>query len=357
MKFGMKLTPALVGLILLLGLLSACGNAKENGAAGGSSSAATGTAAASPAGTAEASGAAASSAAAGTESAFPRTVASFGGDVTIAERPHRVAVVHWGYTDSLLLFDLEAEAFALPFSEKQSLLGTDEYKAYADKVSNIQIVGENTEVDLEKLTAFDPDLIIAGNKTNEKVLPELSKIATTVVIDESKTDIWRDWPALVTAFGDILGQEQTAANYIAGYKAELAAAKDRLAGLEGTVAFLQVRDKTVYTQGSDLLTDYYEGMGLRAPDGDIGKNGAELTLEGLSALDPDYLFLGYFNYHDSTLAAFTDTWKDSPVWKNLKAVKNNHVYDVDGQMVLGYGPIDRRAGVKVISDALAGAKG
>lgn len=361
MKYRFKLWPALVGLIMLLTLLSACGSGDD--AASGNPSAAAGTSVpgesagasdSGPSGSA-AAGTGASSAAAGAEAAFPRTVPSVGGDVTIAERPRKVAVVHWGYTDSLLLFNLASAAFALPFSEKQSLLGTEQYKAYADKIPDIQIVGENTEVNLEKLTAYGPDLIVAGNKTNEKVLPQLSKIATTVVVDESKTDVWSDWPALVTEFGDILGQERTAADYIAAYRAEVAAAREKLAGLNGTVAFLQVRDKTVYLQGSDLLKDYYDGLGLRAPEGEAAKKGAELTLEGLTALDPDYLILGYFNYHDATLAAFTDTWQDSPIWNNLKAVKNGHTYDVDGQMVLGYGPIDRHTGVKVISDSLSGA--
>ncbi|WP_254639035.1 ABC transporter substrate-binding protein [Cohnella sp. GbtcB17] len=351
-----KWWPTLVGLMLLLVLLSACGNG--NNEASGSPSAGAGATAGASTGGAGAAGSGSPAASAGASeaaAAYPRTVTSVGGDVTLPEQPKKVAVLHWGYTDSLLLFDLDSAAFALPFTEKQSLLGTDAYKAYADKIADIRIVGENTEVNLEKLAAYGPDLIIAGNKTNEKVLPQLSQVATTVVIDEARTDVWSNWPALVTEIGKILGQEQVAADYIAGYRSELAAAKEKLAALQGTVAFLQVRDKTVYLQGSDYLKDYYDGLGLKAPEGDIGKSGAELSLEGLSALDPDYLILGYFNYHDSTMAAFTDTWKDSTIWKNLKAVKNGHVYGVDGQLVLGYGPIDRRTGVKVISDALSSA--
>ncbi|MFD2330600.1 ABC transporter substrate-binding protein [Cohnella sp. GCM10020058] len=351
-----KFWPALACLMMLLLLLSACGNG-NNAASGSPSAGTTATASASAGGAKGSAGAsqAASASASEPAAAFPRTVTSVGGDVTIAEQPKKVAVLHWGYTDSLLLFNLDAAAFALPFTEKQSLLGTDAYKAYADKIADIRIVGENTEVNLEKLAAYGPDLIIAGNKTNEKVLPQLSQVATTVVIDETQTDVWSSWPALVTEIGKILGQEQVAADFIAGYQSELAAAKEKLAGLQGTVAFLQVRDKTVYLQGSDYLKDYYDGLGLKALEGDIGKKGAELSLEGLSALDPDYLILGYFNYHDSTMAAFTDTWKDSAIWKNLKAVKNGHVYGVDGQLVLGYGPIDRRTGVQTVSDALTGA--
>src|SRR5690606_8459973 len=100
------------------------------------------------------------------QSRFPRTIMAANGEITIEEEPRKVAVVHWGYTDSLLLFNLESVAAALPFTEKQSVLSTESYKPYVDRLAELVIVGENTAVNLEALLDYEPDLIIAGNSVN-----------------------------------------------------------------------------------------------------------------------------------------------------------------------------------------------
>lgn len=283
---------------------------------------------------------------------FPRTIKDANGEVTIKEQPKKIAVVHWGYIDALLLFNVDSVGLALPFTEKQSVLHSDEYKPYVDKVKDIQIVGENTQVNMEKLLAYAPDLILAGNAINKDIAADLTKIAPTVMIDEQQTDVWSDWPSLVTKFGEILGQEDVAEQYVSKFKADLASAKEKLANLDGSVAFVQVRENEVWLQGTNYTKQYYEGMGLKAPASDTMTEGEKISLEGLSALDPDYLFLGYFNYSDKTIPAATAQWENSEVWKKLKAVTNNHVYGINGELALGYGPIGNSYGVKAVLEAL-----
>jgi iron complex transport system substrate-binding protein len=45
--------------------------------------------------------------------------------------------VHWGYSDSLLLFNLKSAALVLPFTEKQSVLHTDSYIPYVDRLDEL----------------------------------------------------------------------------------------------------------------------------------------------------------------------------------------------------------------------------
>ncbi|EJL40202.1 MULTISPECIES: ABC transporter substrate-binding protein [Brevibacillus] len=338
---------SLLCLILLLGACSGANTPNQN-ASGGDQSAKT-----SP--SQEQQAPAATSGSTSPESAaFPRTIKDANGDVTIEKQPKKVAVVHWGYADSLLLFDVPSVALALPFTEKQSVLHSESYKPYVEKVQELKIVGENTQVNMEALLDYGPDLIIAGNTVNKEILASLPQIAQTVVIDEQTTSVWSDWQSVVTKFGEILGQEETAKRYIADYQAQLQSAKEKLTALDGTVAFVQVRDKAVWLQGTNYLKPYYEGMGLKPPTSanlDM-QEGAQITLEGLSVLNPDYLFLGYFNYNDKTIPALTDEWDDTAVWSKLKAVQNKHVYGINGELALGYGPIGNMYGVKAVLEAL-----
>ncbi|SFT26847.1 iron complex transport system substrate-binding protein [Paenibacillus sp. BC26] len=326
----------LIALLSLALILSACSGSKNNGASNTA-----------PSDEAEQSSNTTSA------SAFPRTIEAANGKIEIAKKPERVAVVHWGYADSILLFDLKSAALALPFTEKSSALHTDSYKPYVDKLGELVIVGENTTVNMEALLSYKPDLIIAGNAINAEITDQLEKIATTVVIDEAVTDIWSNWQALVTKFGDILGQEDVAKQYIDNYNANLQTAKEKLAKVEGTVAFIQVRNNAVWLGGTKYLTQYYgSGLGLKAPTDPAMEEGVELSLEGLSKLNPDHLFLGYFNYVDKSLPAMTDDWEKSAVWNSLNAVKNKQAYAINGELAMGYGPIGNSYGVQAVLEAL-----
>ncbi|MFM9278511.1 ABC transporter substrate-binding protein [Paenibacillus jiagnxiensis] len=285
--------------------------------------------------------------------AFPRTIEAANGSIVIKKKPKRVAVVHWGYVDSILLFDLKSVGLALPFTKNDSSLGTDTYKPYVDKHEELAIVGENTTVNMEALLEYAPDLIIAGNATNAQLTDQLEKIATTVVIDEAYTDVWSNWPALVTMFGEILGQEDVAEQFITGYQAKLQDAREKLADVKGTVAFLQVRNNAVWLGGTNFLTPYYDkGLGLKAPDSPVMTKGAELTMEGLSALNPDHLILGYFNDDNPSAASLTDEWEKTDVWKSLKAVKSGQTHAVNGALAMSYGPLGNTYGIEAVLEAL-----
>ncbi len=286
------------------------------------------------------------------QAAYPRTVTDARGSVVLKSPPKKVALVHWGLTDDLLVFDLDSIAVTLPFTKERSSLGSEIYKPYVDKHAQIEIVGENTQVNLEVLLAYGPDLIIAGSDTNKDILDRLPAIATTVVLDEAATNVFQDWRSVITRFGEILGQEDVAKQYIADFDAKVADAKSKMGKVDGTVAFIQVREKQVWLQGTAYLTEYYDGFGLTPLSGDTAEEGAELSLEGLSVLDPDYLFLGYFNMEDTSLPALTDEWESSQVWKKLKAVQNGHVYGFNGQIAFGFGPISKSYGVDEIGKAL-----
>lgn len=334
----------LISLLAAILLLGACSGSANNGVNGNT-------------GNADHAGQAGNSGNSGNTSGndaarFPRSIQDARGQVTIEKQPKRVAIAHWGYTDSILLFDLNAVGVTLPFGQKNSVLESDPYKPYIEKAGELAVVGENTTVNMEALLAFAPDLIIAGNATNGEIVDQLKGIATTVVIDEEKVNVWGDWPALVGVFGEILGQEKAAEQYLADYRQLLADGKEKLANVEGTVAFVQVRGDAVWLQAAGYVPQYYDGLGLKALDHALMAEGGQLSLEGLSELNPDHLFLGYFNVTNSSLGALTDEWENTQVWKNLNAVQNNRVYAINGELALGYGPIGNTYGVNAVIEAL-----
>ncbi|XOQ12728.1 MAG: Fe3+-siderophore ABC transporter substrate-binding protein [Shouchella clausii] len=284
-------------------------------------------------------------------SAFPRTLEDANGDFTLEKEPQKVAIAHWGFVDSFLLFDTPSAAVVLPFSAEQSVLKTDVYKPYVETFDELEVVGENQQVNLEALLAYEPDLIIAGNQVNEDI-DQLQQIAPVFVVDEEEVNVWGDWPALVSLFGDILGQEDVAESFIRSFEQKVAEGREKVANIEGEVAFLQAREATAWLQGTNYLPLYYDQLGLPVADAPIMKEGAEISLEGISELNPDHLFIGYFQGDSDSNSSIISEWEETNVWNSLQAVEKGQVYEMNGELALGYGPIGQSYGLEQVVKAL-----
>jgi iron complex transport system substrate-binding protein len=157
----------------------------------------------------------------------------------------------------------------------------------------------------------------------------------------------------VNVIGSVLGQEKLAGELSANFAAKQKEGKQKLAAKNGeSILFVQVREKAIYVMQPKGLGIYYEGLGLTSPNfaADMPANG-QITLEGLSVINPDHLVLGYFNYTNKA-EALTDEWQKSEVWKSLKAVKQNHVYSINGELALGLGPIGQMYGLEALIKAM-----
>ncbi len=330
-------------LIAILLLLSACGS--KSGQANENSlpaSTTTPTTSATPTGQATEPAA-----------AFPRDIDSAGSTLTIKEQPKKVALATWTLLELLFPFDLPSGGVTLPFAAANSSLGSDVYKPYVDKFDELKIVGESTKVNLEAMLAYGPDVIIGASKSNQDIKPQLEQIAPTALYDEEKLSIRTDWPQILTWMGGVLGQEERAQEVIDNFMAKQEEGKTKLASRNGeTVLFVQVREKAVYVMSAPSLPQYYEGLGLTPPDLSIVDGNGQISLEGLSQINPDHLFLGFFNWTDKSLGALTDEWEQSGVWKSLKAVKSNHVYSFNGELAFGIGPIGQSYGIDAVVYAL-----
>lgn len=285
---------------------------------------------------------------------FPRTFNGVDGEVTIDSKPERIAIVDWRLYSTMFLFDVDSLAIVMPFTYEQSELHNDTYQPYVNQIDDLVIVGENTMVDLEMLVEYEPDVIVTGSVMNEDIWDQLNAIAPTVVIEETEYDesLRADWGPLMRDLGEIIGQGTYAEKYIQEFDEKVEDAREIVEATDGNVAFVQVREKAVYFHEPDELTLFYKRLGLEGSiEGPEAENG-ELSLEGLSEMNPDHLFLGYFNYEDEDIPALIDEWEKTQVWQQLNAVQNKQIYPIDGQMAFGMGPINAQYGIDAIVEAL-----
>ncbi len=71
------------------------------------------------------------------------------------------------------------------------------------------------------------------------------------------------------------------------------------------------------------------GVNLADPDNDATSSNMEISLEDLYALDPDILFLSWYNEPGEMYDQLMDMVGDNPVWNDLRANKEGRFYQLD----------------------------
>ncbi|ANY66775.1 ABC transporter substrate-binding protein [Paenibacillus sp. BIHB 4019] len=312
---GLQRLSSAISIALLVVLLAACGSAAAPNAtnAGGVS----GNSPTAPAGEATSDDAGS----AGSEAAFPRTIKHVKGETVIDAKPKKVAITYFPYADQL---------FAI--GEQDVVSGVVGYKslkafpAYESFLQGDAVADLGDQVDLEKLMALEPDVIIASDG-DEQTYEQLAKIGKTVVI--AQTENWQD---TIVKIAEVIGEEGKAQQYIDSYNAKLneVAAMAENTGVQGKQAiFMMMWSKGFYYFGGIRLSPYYDGIGFSKFKN--MQDWGEINLEGVSEIDPDYIFVAE-DYTGTAELTMKDL-EENAVWNSLKAVKDGHVYVVNTEIV------------------------
>ncbi|PYI54634.1 ABC transporter substrate-binding protein [Paenibacillus flagellatus] len=294
-------------LVLILLALSACGGKPPATSSGASE---TGN---SPSGQAQP--------APGPSSAFPKKIVHAKGETVLERKPQKVAILYFPYADHLFAIgEQQAVAGVVGLSSLRN------FPVYEPFVKDGRIADLGDQANLENILALEPDVIIAWEQ-DEKIVDDLAKIADTIVIPQSE-----NWQDTITKVAAVLGEEEKAQRYIDQYNAKLdrLAAKMETSGEKGKSAiFMMTWGNGFNYYGGVRMQPYYDKLGFRRFDG--MKDWGEISLEGVSAIDPDYLFVG----EDFTRTAqmTLKQLETNPVWTSLKAVRSGKLIVVDTEIV------------------------
>lgn len=210
-----------------------------------------------------------------------------------------------------------------------NLVGVDSWSKmnprFEDKLKDVQEVSDEN---LEKILELNPDLII-GLSTIKNV-DKLKKIAPTVTFTYGKVDYLTQHLEI----GKLLNKEQEAQAWIDDFKqrAEQAGTDIKAKiGENATVSVIENFDKQLYVfgdnwgRGTEIL---YQAMKLKMPDKvkemALKDGYFALSLEVLPQYAGDYLI---FSKNKDTDNSFQET----DTYKNIPAVKNNHVFEANAK--------------------------
>uniref|UniRef100_UPI000592D7BC ABC transporter substrate-binding protein n=1 Tax=Gorillibacterium massiliense TaxID=1280390 RepID=UPI000592D7BC len=203
---------------------------------------------------------------------------------------------------------------------------------------------------LEQIIELDPDLIITDDYATN--LKQLGEIAPTLGLTySSQTYLTR-----VVELGKILNKQKEAEAWVADFEARAKKAgeeiKAKLGDISVTVIESWEKDLYVfgdnYARGTEIM---YDAMGLKKTD----KVKELVSKEGYSAISPEVLpQLGGDFIVFSKSSNADNSFLDTESYKNIDAVKKNHVLTADAAQFYFNDPITLEYQLKFITDGMLG---
>jgi iron complex transport system substrate-binding protein len=197
--------------------------------------------------------------------------------------------------------------------------------------AQLPIVGTASALDLERILALRPDLIVTWPYTTPTQVDVLRGQDIPVFTTNPRTidGIARDIERLGVLAGSSVAADEAAHEF----RSRLAVLAARAAGKVVVRVFYQVSDVPLYTVGGDhLITRALELCGAQNIFASLTLPAPEISVEAVLAARPDAIVAG-------TAAAVTPTWLAQwKRWRETAAVRGNRLFVVDANLLHRPGP-------------------
>ncbi|MEM6453199.1 MAG: iron-siderophore ABC transporter substrate-binding protein [Cyanobacteria bacterium P01_D01_bin.105] len=253
------------------------------------------------------------------------------GETVVAPNPSRVVALGYAMVEPVVALGIQPVGAPGIIAEEMTYLELD--------TATIADIGNEGQPNIEKIAALKPDLILTTERSVRDNYPLLSQIAPTVAFEASDET---QWQALAESCAEVLGKQAEVEKLATEYDAKLAQLKAQvpqtLKDIEASIVFLLPGDIRVLGKES-FSGNILEDAGLsRPPSQAQGRGINNISLEALDKIDGDVMFIltpqSNTELADDVRTEIKRT-QASPLWSQLKAVKNDQVHEVPPYWILG----------------------
>lgn len=211
------------------------------------------------------------------------------------------------------------------------IVGTAEYSDYPEAAKAIPRVGGYNGINMEKVMSLEPDLIIAWESGNKaKDLEQLERLGFRIYF--SKTDRITDIPKALLRLGEAVGREESAQASAQAFEKRLAEIKQANLAKPKVRFFYQLwlEPLKTLTAGSWInpVLTACGGENIFPEKGDM--HYPQVSMESVLIQAPHAIVIPS---HHGTLTASDEHWT---AWPEIPAVKNQHIFYIDGNILHRY---------------------
>ncbi|ERK29551.1 ABC transporter substrate-binding protein [Clostridium intestinale] len=248
-----------------------------------------------------------------------KIVDSYNREISLEKPPERVVSLSPGATETI---------YAL--NSQNSLVGRSDYCDYPEEATKIESVGQITEPNIEKIAELNPDLVIASAHFSKELVDKIEALGIKVAVlygEDSFDGAYKN----IQDIALVLGKQEEGTKIVDGMKKKVEEVGNKVKDLKKPSVYYVVGfGKTDFTAGGNTFI----GQIIDRAGGDnIAKevDGWNYSKEVLMEKNPDIVVLS--DKYDSK-SGFTT----GEGYKDLRAVKEGNVYELDDNMLSRQGP-------------------
>jgi iron complex transport system substrate-binding protein len=268
--------------------------------------------------------------------AFPVTVETKFGDVTIDEKPQRVVALGWGDAETALALGVQPVGASdwLAFGDENDGVGPWAQGLYDQSP---EIIG-TLEPSYEAIAALEPDIIFDTKSSGDQErYDRLSSIAPTVGVPEGGDNYLTDFDDQMDLISTALGEEAEGDRLVDENEAAvdaIAADHPEWDDMTITAATKTSEGWGAYIEGAERVDQlealgFDQNPGIEALTPNAGGFSVSISSEELDVIDSDVI-VAFPIYIDTTEIT------DDPQWKALSAVQEGHAVVIDGDVSAAY---------------------
>lgn len=240
------------------------------------------------------------------------------GTTAVPLNPKKIVVLEFSFVDALVNLGISPSGIA---DDNDANRIIDPVKKNMQEYTS---VGTRKQPNLETISSLAPDLIIADVKRHSEIYDDLSKIAPTIEVkslEGSYSDIINSFKIIASAVDKEDEEKKVLKNHdemIENYKEIISKENSN----QKVMTAVPVKDSFNVHTSSSFIGEVFSKVGITSA---IESNEAykELTLDQLVTINPDKIVL-----MRPIKGSIVEEWIKNPLWKELKAVKNNKVLEV-----------------------------
>ena len=269
-----------------------------------------------------------------------------GRKIYLEKKPERIAVTSASFLDPL--HEVGGNIVGRPDSKNNM----------PDWAKDISSVGHVYQIDVEKLLACTPDLVIINKGMNEKLLDvlEQNKIPALVLDMKTYDDVKRE----VKIFAQLTENVDAGEKIINGMDAEIKSVLDSTPKKNLRVAILHstAQGLTVQLDGSiagNIVKMFgWENVAAGMTPLENNPDAAPYSMETLAAQNPEIIFVTSMGNVDEIKANMEKSIAENSAWQTIGAIKNNRVYYLPQDLFLLSPGLHYPDAVKFISNLIDG---
>lgn len=210
--------------------------------------------------------------------------------------------------------------------------GVMNYSDYPEAARALPLVGSSSQLDMERVLALKPDLLVVWQGGNtERQLAQLKSLGIPMFYSDPTT--MAQIGDTVLRLGQLMGTEKAAQAAAASFRAELAALAARYGSRPPVRMFYQIWDKPLYTlNGTQIVSDAMRLCGGVNVFGQLQVRAPSVSIEAVIEQNPEVIFAGDRGEESD---AGLNIWRP---YKGLLAVKRNNLFTLKGGMLARAGP-------------------